>query len=153
FPGGSLKIIAARSPRNLRRHTARLLFIDEADACESGVEGNPIRLAEQRTLSFPDRKIVVGSTPIYEASNVIKAYGDSDQRVFEVPCPECGEYSEILWKDIKWDEGKPDTAMFCCPSCGVLVDEKRKFSMVSAGRWRATRPEVKGHAGFRLNSL
>ena len=71
FPGGSLKIVAARAPRNLRRHTARLLFIDEADACESGVEGNPIRLAEQRTLSFPDRKIVVGSTPIYEQSNVL----------------------------------------------------------------------------------
>jgi phage terminase large subunit GpA-like protein len=25
--------------------------------------------------------------------------------------------------------------------------------MVAAGQWRATRPEIKGHAGFRLNSL
>ena len=32
FAGGSLKCIAARAPRNLRRHTARVLIIDEADA-------------------------------------------------------------------------------------------------------------------------
>jgi hypothetical protein len=25
--------------------------------------------------------------------------------------------------------------------------------MVAAGRWRATVPDVKGHAGFRLNAL
>jgi len=31
FAGGSLKIVPARAPRSLRRHTARLLFIDEAD--------------------------------------------------------------------------------------------------------------------------
>jgi phage terminase large subunit GpA-like protein len=40
FPGGgSLKIIAARSPRNLRRHTVRVLLVDEADACEATPEG------------------------------------------------------------------------------------------------------------------
>jgi phage terminase large subunit GpA-like protein len=36
FPGGSLKIVAAKAPRNLRRHTARVLLIDEADAMEIG---------------------------------------------------------------------------------------------------------------------
>jgi phage terminase large subunit GpA-like protein len=45
FPGGSLKIVAAKSPRNLRRHTARILLIDEADAMEPSAEGDPIRLA------------------------------------------------------------------------------------------------------------
>ena len=41
FPGGSLKIVASRAPRNLRRHTARLLFIDEADACEANGRRRP----------------------------------------------------------------------------------------------------------------
>jgi len=41
FAGGSLKVVAARAPRNLRRHNARVLIIDEADACEAGAEGNP----------------------------------------------------------------------------------------------------------------
>jgi phage terminase large subunit GpA-like protein len=43
FPGGALKIVAAKAPRNLRRHTARILMIDEADAMEVGAEGDPIK--------------------------------------------------------------------------------------------------------------
>src|ERR1700720_3321825 len=35
FPGGSLKIVAAQAPRNLRRHTAKILLIDQADAMEA----------------------------------------------------------------------------------------------------------------------
>ena len=74
FPGGSLKVVAAKAPRNLRRHNVRVLFIDEADAMEASSEGSPILLAERRTLSFPDRKIVLGSTPVHEeTSHVLRA--------------------------------------------------------------------------------
>ena len=64
FAGGSLRVIAARAPRNLRRVTARILLVDEADAMEVTAEGNPVRLAERRTLSYSNRKIVIGSTPL-----------------------------------------------------------------------------------------
>jgi len=154
FPGGSLKIVAARAPRNLRRHTARILIVDEADACETGAEGNPIRLGERRTMSFPNRKIIIGSTPVFEdTSHVLRSYAESDQRIFECPCPGCGGFTEILWEDIEWEPGKPETAAFRCPHCNGLIDERHKSSMVCAGQWRATRPEVRGHAGFRLNAL
>lgn len=154
FPGGSLKAIAARSPRNLRAHTARVLFLDEVDGMESGAEGSPIVLAERRTQTFPDRKIVLGSTPVFEeTSHVIRAWRNSDQRIYEVPCPDCGDFHEIKWSDIRWPEGEPEQAYWACPSCGSAVDENHKNAMVGAGRWRATRPEVKGHAGFRLNTL
>lgn len=154
FPGGSLKIVAARAPRNLRRHTARILFIDEADAMELTTEGSPILLAERRTLSFPDRKIVMGSTPVHdETSTILRAWAQSDRRIFEVPCPDCGAFHEITWDCIRWPEGKPEEAAWCCPSCGVVVEEHHKPAMVAAGRWRALAPEVKGHAGFRLNAL
>lgn len=154
FPGGSLKIVAAKSPRNLRRHNIRVLFIDEADAMVPGPEGNPILLAEKRTLSFPDRKIVVGSTPVDAVtSNVLRAYEQSDKRVFEVPCPECGEFHVIMWKDIRWPEGRPEEAHWVCPGCGCVVEEKHKLGMLAGGRWRATAPDVKGHAGFQINAL
>jgi phage terminase large subunit GpA-like protein len=79
FAGGSLKLVAARSPRNLRRHTCRILIVDEADACETTAEGNPLRLAEKRTLSFPNRKIIIGSTPLLEeTSHVLRSYAASD---------------------------------------------------------------------------
>ncbi len=154
FPGGSLKIVASKAPRNLRRHTVRVLLVDEADAMVVGPEGSPILLAERRTLSFADRKIVIGSTPLdEETSNVLRAYGQSDQRVFEVPCPACGAHTEILWQHIEWQDGRPETASFRCPHCQALVPETQKPAMVEAGRWRATQPAVLGHAGFRLNAL
>lgn len=154
FAGGSLKVVAAKAPRNLRSHNIRILIIDEADEMENGPQGSPIVLAERRTMSFPDRKIVLGSTPIYEeTSHTIRAYGRSDQRVYEVPCPECGDFSEIAWKDIRWPEGEPEKAYWCCPNCGSVVEESHKNRMVEAGRWRATRPEIAGHAGFKLNAL
>jgi phage terminase large subunit GpA-like protein len=154
FAGGSLKVVAAKAPRNLRRHTARVLFVDEADGMETTPEGDPILLAERRTLSFPDRKVVVGSTPTFEdTSTVLRLYAASDMRIFEVPCPECGGFTEILWQHIEWREGRPETAAFRCPHCAALVEERHKPGMVAAGRWRATAPEVKGHAGFRLNAL
>lgn len=154
FAGGSLKVVAAKAPRNLRRHTARVLLIDEADAMQPGPEGSPLVLAERRTLSFADRKIVVGSTPLdAETSNVLRAYAASDQRVFEVSCPECGAFAEILWKHIEWPPERPQDAAFRCPHCAALVAELHKPAMVAAGRWRATAPEVRGHAGFKLNAL
>ena len=151
FAGGSLRVIAARAPRNLRRVTARILLIDEADAMDVTAEGNPIRLAERRTLSYSNRKIVVGSTPLAEdTSHVLRAYGESDARIFEVPCPECGGMTEIMWGHIEWQADRPETAAFRCPHCAALIAERHKGAMVTAGEWRATRPDVHGHAGFRL---
>lgn len=154
FPGGSLKIVAAKSPRNLRRHNVRVLLMDEIDAMESGAEGNPLLLAEKRTYSFPDRKIIAGSTPTNDdTSNVIRRYAESDQRIFEVPCPSCGEFNEILWDHIRWESDRPETAHYVCPHNGCVVAEREKPAMVAAGRWRATAPDVQGHAGFRINAL
>lgn len=154
FPGGSLKIVAAKAPRNLRRMTVRILIMDEADAMEPTKEGDPILLAERRTLSFANRKIILGSTPTLEdTSNVLRAYAKSDRRVFEVPCPSCGTFTEIQWGHIEWQEGRPETAAFRCPGCKELIEERHKSAMVNQGQWRATAPEVRGHAGFRINAL
>lgn len=157
--GGSLKVLAARSPRNLRRHDAKNLYVDEEDAMEVTAEGDPVALAEKRTFAHADRKIVRGSTPTDDqASTIAKAYAASDQRVFEVPCPHCGAFFEILWEHIVWPKGKPDEAKCRCPHCStddqpVLIDERYKTQMVAEGRWRITRPDIAGHAGFRINAL
>jgi phage terminase large subunit GpA-like protein len=154
FAGGSLKIVAAKSPRNLRRHTARILIVDEADAMEVGAEGSPIKLGEKRTLTFANRKIIIGSTPVFsDTSHVLKGYAESDQRVYEVPCPRCGAFTEMMWEHIVWPDGEPEKAAFECPHCKEHISELEKAGMVGAGQWRVTKPEVKAHAGFRLNAL
>ncbi|MFV0300205.1 MAG: AAA family ATPase, partial [Paracoccus sp. (in: a-proteobacteria)] len=71
------------------------------------IEAEGVGFADLDRLSFPDRKIVLGSTPVHEdTSHVLRAYAQSDQRVFEVPCPGCGSFSEITW-----DEGAPEAAL------------------------------------------
>ncbi|MFU1479062.1 phage terminase large subunit family protein [Roseovarius sp. C7] len=156
FAGGSLTVVSARAPRNLRARTARILFADEIDAYElsAGAEGDPVELAMRRTMTFGNRKIVLASTPVdAETSRILRAYEQSDKRVFEVPCPGCGDYSEIVWADIRWDDGKPDTAHWVCPECGSVVEDRQKPLMVAEGRWRATAPHVEGHRGYKLTSL
>jgi phage terminase large subunit GpA-like protein len=154
YKGGSLKVVSGKAPRNLRAHTARILLLDETDAIAVSAEGDPLSLAEQRTLSFANRKIICGSTPLDEAtSHIARQYSQSDQRVFEVPCPCCGAFTEIRWANIEWEPSKPQTAAFRCPHCAELVEEAHKPQMVSGGRWRATAPGVTGHAGFRINAL
>ena len=153
FPGGSLKFLAAKSPRNLRRHTAKILALDEVDGYEISQEGDPIALAEMRTLTFRDRKILSGSTPVFDHGPITRAYDQSDKRIYECRCPSCDEFSEIRWSDIRWNEGDPDSAHWICPANGCVVEERHKPAMVAAGQWRATAPEVRGHAGFRINAL
>ena len=153
YPGGSLKLVAAKSPRNLRRHNAKILCLDEIDGFEIGQEGDPIALATMRTLAFPDRKILSGSTPVFDFGPVSRLYAESDQRVFEIPCPDCGGFSEVKWANITWPDGKPEEAAWACPCCGSVVAERHKAAAVAQGRWRATMPHVKGHAGFRINAL
>lgn len=155
--GASLKILAARAPRNLRRHGFKVLYGDEVDGMEVTSEGDPIALAEKRTLAYPDRKMVWGSTPTTEGISVIeKKYQASDQRIFEVPCPQCGEFFEIMWEHIRYDAStvELEEKAWCeCPANGCVIEERSKREMVERGRWRATRPEVKKHRGYRINAL
>ncbi|WP_281954445.1 phage terminase large subunit family protein, partial [Pseudophaeobacter arcticus] len=156
FAGGSLSIVSARAPRNLRARTARILFADEIDAYElsAGTEGDPVELAMRRTMTFGNRRIVLASTPVdAETSRILRAYEQSDQRVFEIPCPHCSQFSEIVWGDIKWDADKPETAHWRCPTCEGRVEDRVKAQLVQKGRWRALAPHVEGHRGYKLTSL
>lgn len=154
YPGGSLTLAAARSPRNLRARTAKNVFFDEVDGMEVTAEGDPIALGVMRSQTFAQRKILMGSTPVFEeTSRIIRAYNEGDGRVFEVPCPECGAMNEILWAHIEWETDKPETAAYRCPHCETLVPERFKAEMVGAGDWRVTRPHIRDHASFRINSL
>lgn len=152
--GGSFKLISARAPRKLRAHSAKNLYCDEVDAMEITAEGNPLLLAEKRTLDHSDRKIIIGSTPTVEGmSNIEARYNESDMRILEVPCKHCGDFSEILWQDIRWPEGEPEKAEWACRACGGLHADSDKRSFIKRARFRALRPDVRGHAGFQVSSL
>lgn len=153
--GASLRLVGATAPRNLRAVTAKILLIDECDALLDTSEGDAITLAIARTFTFPDRKIIVGGTPLAEAtSHVGREYRESDQRVFEIACPACSGWFEIEWSCIQWPEGRTAEAHCVCLACGGVIEESSKAELVSAGRWRATRLDADPtHRGYRINSL
>ncbi|WP_292137294.1 phage terminase large subunit family protein, partial [Brevundimonas sp.] len=94
FAGGILIMTGANSAVGLRSTPARYIFLDEVDAYPASAdeEGDPVTLAEARSLTFAHRrKVLLVSTPtIRGLSRIEREYEASDQRRFFVPCPHCG---------------------------------------------------------------
>lgn len=161
FPGGHLGIAGATSPRGLRSRSRRIILFDEVDGFpeSAGSEGDPVMLGERRAETFWNRKILLGSTPtVKDASRIEKAYADTDQRRYHVPCPHCGYEQVLVWGGpeetfgIKWDAGQPETAYYLCAHCAAVIDEAEKVRMVMAGRWIAGNP-ASSVRGYWLNAL
>lgn len=158
FPGGTAVLVGANSPVGLRSMPAKNVLLDEVDAYPLDVdgEGNPIDLAKARTRTFPRKKIFIISTPTVEGKSTIsKEFANSDQRYFFVSCPKCGAEQSLKWERMRWEQGKPETARYCCEHCDELVDEMQFKAMFPRGTWRATCPEKisKTRVGYHINSL
>ena len=161
--GSSISFVGANSPGGFRRITSRVVVFDEVDgypAGGAGNEGDQIALGIKRSETFWNRRIVLGSTPTVKGlSRIEKAWLESDQRRFYVPCPHCGEHQVLEWggpdtpHGIKWDRdeagnGDPATAHYVCIN-GCIIEDADKPDMVAGGEWRATAP-FKGRAGFHI---
>jgi len=157
FPGGILLLTGANSATGLRSAPCRYLFMDEIDAFPADVdgEGDPVALAERRTTTFARRKILLTSTPtVKDFSRIEVEYERSDQRRFYVPCPSCGVMEWLKWGQLKWENGRPETARYECEHCRERFEETHKPRILSEGQWRATAPAGNGKtAGFHLSGL
>lgn len=157
FPGGSPVMAGANSAAGLRSTPARYLMLDEVDGfpADAEGEGDPVDLAVRRTATYRGkRKILMVSTPtIKGASRIEAAYAESDQRRYVVPCPHCGTFEAIEWRNIKWPDGDRAAAYLECQHCGAVMEERDKPRILAAGQWRATAPGDGLTAGFHLSSL
>lgn len=159
YPGGYLALVGANSPAGLASRPIRILLADEVDRYGFTKEGDPLKLAIQRTTNFHNRKICLVSTPTISGHSKIEEWWlKSDQRYFHVPCPHCGELQVLKWGQVKWkkdNDGRhlPETAYYECASCKSAIKDSDKFDMLTAGTWVKSKPEVKGIAGFHVNSL
>lgn len=155
FPGGHLTMVGANAPGDLAMRPVRVVLCDEVDKypISAGDEGDPIKLAAERAATFWNKLIVKVCSPTVEGkSRVAAEYEASDKRIFEVPCPHCGEYREMQWANVSWPEGSPDLAAYVCGECGCQWTEPDRQRAIKRGRWRATAP-FKGHAGFKVSKL
>ena len=157
FPGGILIMTGANSPVGLRSLPVRYLFLDEVDGFpdEAGTEGDPVDLAVQRTATFNNRKIFVVSTPtIKDASRIEQAFLEGDQRYFYVPCPHCGHYQVLRWRNVIFDPKNLTEAVYKCEECEAIWHDYQKELILKKGRWIATNPDANpGVVSFHLSSL
>ncbi|PAF50864.1 terminase gpA endonuclease subunit [Helicobacter sp. 13S00477-4] len=158
FKGGNLALVGSNSPSKLASKPIKVLIVDEVDRCENTKEGHSIDLAQKRTNTYYDRKIIKVSTPTIKGhSSIEREFEASDKRFYFVPCPYCGFSQTLSFENIKWsqrEDGSHDleSVGYACIECGGLWSESEKNNAVSKGSWEAKNPTSK-IAGFYLNAL
>lgn len=167
FPGGQLILTGANSAVGLRSMPARWVFLDEVDAYPGDVdgEGDPIALAEARTISFGHRaKVFLASTPTIKGlSRIEREWELSDQQRYHVPCPNCGGLQWLKFERLRWEAGRPETVRYVCEHCDHPIHERHKTWMMAEANgasWIPTAPEdviAKAHeagtVGFHISGL
>lgn len=156
FPGGSLRIAGANSPRAFRRVDLDVILFDEVDGypAVAGREGDQIALGLKRLTQSLNPLAVLGSTPLIEGeSKIADAFAAGTMERFHVPCPHCGEFQALRWGDgtgagMRWTNNDPETAYYCCVN-ECVIEESHKLDMIERGRWVAEQP-FKWHRSFHI---
>jgi len=78
-------------------------------------------------------------------------------REYKVPCPHCGNFSKLEWKNAKFTRDEDDRLIDTwleCPSCQGRIEEQHKKNMLAGGFWEpsaiAKNPKS---IGFHINEL
>lgn len=152
-----LYLRGTHSKKSLKSFPADFLVLDEYD------EMDPVAVAmadKRLRASLVKRKLVL-STPMLPGRGIHELYLQSDQRVWEVPCPHCGAWQEMdFWRDVyadgvgyeewrHWDTERLWQATFTvmCQTCGGALDR------FADGRWIARRPEITRIRGYHIPPL
>ena len=167
FPGGMLTMVGSQTPSALASMPVKNVLGDEIDrwAASAGSEGDPWELAEKRTTTFYNAKRVAVSTPTTKGSSrIADLFDKGTQEKWYTQCPDCGEWSEILFDNIKFDfetikhssrkvTYRLNSVHWCCPSCGCVHTEKETRTFPC--KWVAENPEAieRGRRSFWVNAF
>lgn len=161
YPGGSLALVGANSARGLASKPIRIVIADEIDGfpLSAGVEGDPLELAEKRTITYPNRKKIKVSTPtIKGVSRVEEEYMKGTREKWKKECPHCGAFVYINIQGIKYQYERDDKGNFAvwdivfqCPCC---FEEFNEFAWKNQpGAWIADNPVAQKVRSFHLNAF
>lgn len=145
FPGGHLIIAGGNSAAGLRSMPMRYVHLDEVDAYKDDLddEGDPVTLAEARTITFGRRKkIFVSSTPTVKGASRIEAeFEASDMQRYFVPCPHCLGLQWLKFERLRWEAGDPRSVRYVCEHCDKPIRERFKTWMMdpeNGAEWQPT---------------
>ena len=165
FEGGSWMMTGANAGASYRQESIKYLILDDFDGFEIDIEGegDPKELADRRTGTFSGRKVYINSTTtIKDTSNILRAYLESSQGEYHVPCPHCGEFQYLTWGGEDADygvkfsrdaDGQVVDAWYICKSCHGRIEETQKALMMEAGRYVHKYPNRRKVRGYRWNAL
>lgn len=153
----------AGSSQALKSRPIRYLLLDEPDEYPaiSGPGGDPISKGMKRVTTYAAKKravVLAGGTPTSRIGNMWKLWSScTDQRHFWVPCPHCGIFQTLNWKNVKWSqrlEGESravqasriqenNQAWYECDHCKKQINEYQKPAMLKRGVWAGADQVVK----------
>lgn len=169
FIGGSLRLVGSHNANAFRTFSVEGLLIDEVEGFPEKVNGgDPIKLLTARTNAFPNtKKIGYISTPgLKHNGRIHKLFEIGDQRRYQVSCPFCGCFQELIFYDANGGEypdekgiikdgvlqkpyglvfnseeckrGDFSSVAYKCKHCGELIPEHYKPEMLAKGYWKST---------------
>ena len=169
FKTMTLYLRGSGSPSKLASKEIKYLFFDEIDKMGGATqkEASPYNLALERTKTYrPQEKVYACSTPTVKTNYIWELHEGADEvRHYFVKCPHCGEWIELLFKQIRFDEDenkamsayeRAQTAQYVCQECGCVIEDSDKPRMLREGQWRAVKKRGVGKprsVGFWLPSL
>ena len=166
YPGGILTMCGSTEAHSLASKPIRYVFGDERDrwATSAGNEGDPWSLAMARQKTFYNAKAVEVSTPTVKGRSAIEAsYAQGTMERWKSRCPNCGEYHEIQFKDIRYEYETNVVAgtktfkvlkvFYVCPDCGYTFSEAEMKKQPA--HWEAENPDAIEHGvrSFWLNAF
>ena len=165
FEGMCISLVGSNSPSGLSSKPIKYLFLDEVDKYPgaSKKEADPIKLARERTKTFPNRKIYITSTPTRKSGHIWEAKERADcEKHYFVPCPHCKEYIELKFSNIRFPKGegmthedRAELANYVCQACGCFITDSDKNRILKKGEWRVVKQkkEIPQSIAFWMNTL
>ncbi len=161
-----LNIVGSNSAANISSRARGVVFQDESDKCAAATEKetSSSKNADKRAKTFANPKRIKASTPTTEYGTISQEFKMGDQCEWEVPCPHCAAYIELIMKQIKWDGGQrvngirnldrvQQSAFYECQNCGGKIADGHKTRMNRYGRWVPRNAEAPAHRrSFHLSS-
>jgi len=162
-----LHFVGSNSPGNLASRPADWAVCDEIDkfAVTTLREANALDNIFQRLKARSDTFIAKTSTPTDVNGLIWKAYLEGDQRMYHLPCVNCGQPIVLEFENVRWDSRAKTakgwdydlvkkSARYICQKCEKEIHDGQKTIMLRKGDWIPMNPNAApGVRSYHLNSL
>lgn len=161
YYGGRFRLASAGSPAALAQSPERYLVLDDISNFPqtAKAQGNPLGIAEKRTRTFRNRKVVRLGTPTNEGECWVTYYYEkTDMRKYQVPCPFCRTRQVLEFEQLQHEVIVTDTdeikyrVWYECKHCKEKITEDKKKAMIDQGEWVPEKPGRKAR-GYWFSAL